>query len=85
MYVFDFFRFSQLKSLNLSHNRLGVFPESVCEILTLTDLNLSCNGLQTVSVQIGNLQRWDTETVITAADKEYKPLYSHVCYNYDPI
>ncbi|CAL8244874.1 unnamed protein product [Lota lota] len=53
-------RFSQLKSLNLSHNRLGVFPESVCEILTLTELNLSCNGLQTVSVQIGNLQSLQT-------------------------
>ncbi|CAL8351779.1 unnamed protein product [Merluccius merluccius] len=53
-------RFSQLKSLNLSHNRLGVFPESVCEILTLTELNLSCNGLQNVSVQIGNLQSLQT-------------------------
>ncbi|KAM6943240.1 PH domain leucine-rich repeat-containing protein phosphatase 2 [Xenentodon cancila] len=48
-------RFSQLKSLNLSHNRLGVFPECVCEILTLTELNLSCNSLHTVPVQIGNL------------------------------
>lgn len=54
-------RFSQLKSLNLSHNRLGVFPECVCEILTLTELSLSCNSLQTVPVQIGNLQRCDTE------------------------
>ncbi|KAJ3593605.1 hypothetical protein NHX12_005939 [Muraenolepis orangiensis] len=53
-------RFSQMKSLNLSHNRLGVFPESVCEILTLTELNLSCNGLHTVSVQIGNLQSLQT-------------------------
>lgn len=51
------FRFSQLKSLNLSHNRLGVFPECVCEILTLTELNLSCNSLHTIPVQIGNLQR----------------------------
>lgn len=53
-------RFSQLKSLNLSHNRLGVFPECVCEILTLTELNLACNSLQTIPVQIGNLQRYDT-------------------------
>lgn len=57
----SFCRFSQLKSLNLSHNRLGVFPECVCEILTLTELNLSCNSLQTIPVQIGNLQRCDTE------------------------
>ncbi|XP_038860277.1 PH domain leucine-rich repeat-containing protein phosphatase 2-like isoform X1 [Salvelinus namaycush] len=53
-------RFSQLKSLNLSHNRLGVFPESVCEILTLTELNLSCNGMNTVPAQIGNLQSLQT-------------------------
>ncbi|XP_046898195.1 LOW QUALITY PROTEIN: PH domain leucine-rich repeat-containing protein phosphatase 2 [Hypomesus transpacificus] len=53
-------RFSQLKSLNLSHNRLGVFPESVCEILTLTELSLSCNGLHTVPQQIGNLQSLQT-------------------------
>uniref|UniRef100_A0A6Q2ZL51 PH domain leucine-rich repeat-containing protein phosphatase 2 n=1 Tax=Esox lucius TaxID=8010 RepID=A0A6Q2ZL51_ESOLU len=53
-------RFSQLKSLNLSHNRLGVFPESVCEILTLTELNLSCNGLKAVPTQIGNLQSLQT-------------------------
>ncbi|KAF7668882.1 hypothetical protein LDENG_00278000 [Lucifuga dentata] len=53
-------RFSQLKSLNLSHNRLGVFPECVCEILTLTELNLSCNSLYTVPVQIGNLQSLQT-------------------------
>nr|XP_020462839.1 PH domain leucine-rich repeat-containing protein phosphatase 2 isoform X3 [Monopterus albus] len=53
-------RFSQLKSLNLSHNRLGVFPECVCEILTLTELNLSCNNLHTVPLQIGNLQSLQT-------------------------
>ncbi|KAJ7986123.1 hypothetical protein DPEC_G00347530 [Dallia pectoralis] len=56
----NFPRFSQLKSLNLSHNRLGVFPESVCEILTLTELNLSCNGLKAVPTQIGNLQSLQT-------------------------
>ncbi|XP_026176289.1 PH domain leucine-rich repeat-containing protein phosphatase 2 isoform X2 [Mastacembelus armatus] len=53
-------RFSQLKSLNLSHNHLGVFPECVCEILTLTELNLSCNNLHTVPVQICNLQSLQT-------------------------
>ncbi|XP_068174471.1 PH domain leucine-rich repeat-containing protein phosphatase 2 [Antennarius striatus] len=49
-------RFSQLKSLNLSNNRLGVFPECVCDIFTLTELNVSCNSLQTIPAQIGNLQ-----------------------------
>ncbi|XP_026024376.1 PH domain leucine-rich repeat-containing protein phosphatase 2 isoform X4 [Astatotilapia calliptera] len=53
-------RFSQLKSLNLSHNRLGVFPECVCEILTLTELNLSCNSLHAIPLQIGNLQSLQT-------------------------
>lgn len=46
-----------MKSLNLSHNRLGVFPECVCEILTLTELNLSCNNLSAIPTQINNLQR----------------------------
>uniref|UniRef100_A0A7N5ZR94 PH domain leucine-rich repeat-containing protein phosphatase 2 n=1 Tax=Anabas testudineus TaxID=64144 RepID=A0A7N5ZR94_ANATE len=53
-------RFLQLKSLNLSHNRLGVFPECLCEILTLTELNLSCNNLHSVPEQIGNLQSLQT-------------------------
>uniref|UniRef100_A0A3P9QJK8 PH domain leucine-rich repeat-containing protein phosphatase 2 n=1 Tax=Poecilia reticulata TaxID=8081 RepID=A0A3P9QJK8_POERE len=53
-------RFSQLKSLNISHNRLGVFPECVGEILSLTELNLSCNNLHTIPVQIGNLQSLQT-------------------------
>eukprot|EP00066_Takifugu_rubripes_P005777 XP_003970078.2 PREDICTED: PH domain leucine-rich repeat-containing protein phosphatase 2 [Takifugu rubripes] len=53
-------RFSQLRSLNLSHNRLGVFPECVCEIFTLTELNLSCNNLKTVPAKIGNLQSLQT-------------------------
>ncbi|XP_061078527.1 PH domain leucine-rich repeat-containing protein phosphatase 2-like [Conger conger] len=53
-------RFLQLKSLNLSHNRLGIFPESICEIPTLTELNLSCNGIHTVPSQIGKLQSLQT-------------------------
>ncbi|RVE74587.1 hypothetical protein OJAV_G00023030 [Oryzias javanicus] len=53
-------RFSQLKSLNLSHNRLGVFPECVCEILTLTELNLSCNKIHAIPEQISNLQSLQT-------------------------
>ncbi|TUG88273.1 PH domain leucine-rich repeat-containing protein phosphatase 2 [Bagarius yarrelli] len=56
----NFNRFTQLKSLNLSHNRLGVFPEAVCEILSLSELNLSCNGLDSVPACIGNLQSLQT-------------------------
>lgn len=51
-------RFSQLKSLNLSHNRLGEFPLSLCEISTLTELNVSCNGLHCLPTQIGKLLKW---------------------------
>lgn len=49
------FRFSQLKGLNLSHNKLGLFPVLLCEISTLTELNLSCNGFHDLPSQIGNL------------------------------
>ncbi|XP_078525400.1 PH domain leucine-rich repeat-containing protein phosphatase 2 isoform X1 [Lissotriton helveticus] len=53
-------RFAQLKSLNLSHNRLGAFPTQLCEICTLTELNLSCNGLIELPIEIGNLQSLQT-------------------------
>ncbi|XP_026071750.1 PH domain leucine-rich repeat-containing protein phosphatase 2 [Carassius auratus] len=56
----NFNRFGQLRSLNLSHNGLGVFPESVCEIQTLTELYLSCNGLSSVPARLQNLQSLQT-------------------------
>uniref|UniRef100_A0A9J7YU42 PH domain leucine-rich repeat-containing protein phosphatase 2 n=2 Tax=Cyprinus carpio carpio TaxID=630221 RepID=A0A9J7YU42_CYPCA len=55
-----FRRFAQLRSLNLSHNGLGVFPESLCEIQTLTELYLSCNGLSAVPARLENLQSLQT-------------------------
>ncbi|XP_069491569.1 PH domain leucine-rich repeat-containing protein phosphatase 2 isoform X2 [Ambystoma mexicanum] len=48
-------RFSQLKCLNLSHNRLGALPVQLCQICTLTELNLSCNGLTQLPMEIGHL------------------------------
>ncbi|XP_053905040.1 PH domain leucine-rich repeat-containing protein phosphatase 2 isoform X3 [Malaclemys terrapin pileata] len=48
-------RFSQLKGLNLSHNRLGELPILLCEISNLTELNISCNGLHHLPNQIGSL------------------------------
>uniref|UniRef100_A0A8C1IZQ1 PH domain leucine-rich repeat-containing protein phosphatase 2 n=1 Tax=Cyprinus carpio TaxID=7962 RepID=A0A8C1IZQ1_CYPCA len=56
----NFNRFAQLRSLNLSHNGLGVFPESLCEIQTLTELYLSCNGLSAVPARLENLQSLQT-------------------------
>ncbi|XP_052417358.1 PH domain leucine-rich repeat-containing protein phosphatase 2-like [Carassius gibelio] len=58
--LINFSRFGQLRSLNLSHNGLGVFPESLCEIQTLTELYLSCNGLTSVPARLQNLQSLQT-------------------------
>ncbi|XP_026975164.1 PH domain leucine-rich repeat-containing protein phosphatase 2 isoform X4 [Sagmatias obliquidens] len=55
-----FYKFSQLKGLNLSHNKLGSFPVLLCEISTLTELNLSCNGFHDLPSQIGNLLNLQT-------------------------
>uniref|UniRef100_A0A2K6R4Y5 PH domain leucine-rich repeat-containing protein phosphatase 2 n=1 Tax=Rhinopithecus roxellana TaxID=61622 RepID=A0A2K6R4Y5_RHIRO len=55
-----FYKFSQLKGLNLSHNKLGLFPMLLCEISTLTELNLSCNGFRDLPSQIGNLLNLQT-------------------------
>ncbi|XP_068115845.1 PH domain leucine-rich repeat-containing protein phosphatase 2 isoform X2 [Hyperolius riggenbachi] len=48
-------RFSQLKVLNLSHNKLGDLPHELCQISTLTELNVSCNGLTDLPPQVGQL------------------------------
>ncbi|XP_068849111.1 PH domain leucine-rich repeat-containing protein phosphatase 2 isoform X2 [Capricornis sumatraensis] len=55
-----FYKFSQLKGLNLSHNKLGSFPVLLCEIPTLTELNLSCNGFHDLPSQIGSLLNLQT-------------------------
>ncbi|XP_021787821.1 PH domain leucine-rich repeat-containing protein phosphatase 2 isoform X2 [Papio anubis] len=54
------YKFSQLKGLNLSHNKLGLFPILLCDISTLTELNLSCNGFRDLPSQIGNLLNLQT-------------------------
>ncbi|XP_021558850.1 PH domain leucine-rich repeat-containing protein phosphatase 2 isoform X2 [Neomonachus schauinslandi] len=54
------YRFSQLKGLNLSHNKLGLFPVLLCEISTLTELNLSCNGFHDLPSQVGSLLNLQT-------------------------
>nr|XP_054309233.1 PH domain leucine-rich repeat-containing protein phosphatase 2 isoform X3 [Pongo pygmaeus] len=54
------YKFSQLKGLNLSHNKLGLFPILLCEISTLTELNVSCNGFHDLPSQIGNLLNLQT-------------------------
>ncbi|XP_029420291.1 PH domain leucine-rich repeat-containing protein phosphatase 2 isoform X3 [Nannospalax galili] len=60
------YKFSQLKGLNLSHNKLGLFPVLLCEISTLTELNLSCNGFHDLPNQIGNLLKMNhLKTMVT--------------------
>uniref|UniRef100_A0A8C5QJR9 PH domain leucine-rich repeat-containing protein phosphatase 2 n=1 Tax=Leptobrachium leishanense TaxID=445787 RepID=A0A8C5QJR9_9ANUR len=48
-------RFTQLRVLNLSHNKLGDFPLQICDIPNLTELNLCCNGLAQLPPQICRL------------------------------
>ncbi|KAM8946115.1 PH domain leucine-rich repeat-containing protein phosphatase 2 [Pelodytes ibericus] len=48
-------RFSQLKVLNLSHNKLGEFPLQICEITSLTELNVSCNRLTQLPTEVCRL------------------------------
>ncbi|KAF1440867.1 PH domain leucine-rich repeat-containing protein phosphatase 2, partial [Spheniscus demersus] len=76
-------RFSQLKSLNLSHNRLGELPVSLCEISTLTELNISCNGLHYLPSQIGkllNLQTfWLDGNFLTSLPEELGSLQQLSC------
>ncbi|KAF7245254.1 PH domain leucine-rich repeat-containing protein phosphatase 1 [Varanus komodoensis] len=50
-------RFSKLRSLNLSNNHLGDFPLAVCSIPTLTELNVSCNALQTIPAAVGDMTK----------------------------
>uniref|UniRef100_A0A8C9LC24 PH domain leucine-rich repeat-containing protein phosphatase 2 n=1 Tax=Pavo cristatus TaxID=9049 RepID=A0A8C9LC24_PAVCR len=81
--LFLSFLFSQLKSLNLSHNRLGEFPVSLCEISTLTELNMSCNGLYHLPSQIGkllNLQSfWLDGNFLTSLPEELGSLQQLSC------
>lgn len=50
-------RFTKLKSLNLSNNHLGDFPLAVCNIPTLTELNVSCNALRAVPAAVGVMHK----------------------------
>lgn len=51
------FRFTKLKSLNLSNNNLGDFPLAVCGIPTLTELNVSCNALRSIPAVVGEMHK----------------------------
>uniref|UniRef100_A0A674F410 protein-serine/threonine phosphatase n=1 Tax=Salmo trutta TaxID=8032 RepID=A0A674F410_SALTR len=53
-------RFSRLRSLNLSNNQLGQFPVAICDISTLTEVNLSCNYLTNVEQAVGSMTNLQT-------------------------
>uniref|UniRef100_A0A8C7HZG9 PH domain leucine-rich repeat-containing protein phosphatase 2 n=1 Tax=Oncorhynchus kisutch TaxID=8019 RepID=A0A8C7HZG9_ONCKI len=53
-------RFSRLRSLNLSNNQLGQFPVAICDIPTLTEVNLSCNYLTNVGQAVGSMTNLQT-------------------------
>uniref|UniRef100_A0A4W5MEC3 PH domain leucine-rich repeat-containing protein phosphatase 2 n=1 Tax=Hucho hucho TaxID=62062 RepID=A0A4W5MEC3_9TELE len=53
-------RFSRLRSLNLSNNQLGQFPMAICDIPTLTEVNLSCNYLTNVGQAVGSMTNLQT-------------------------
>uniref|UniRef100_A0A8C4I2B9 protein-serine/threonine phosphatase n=1 Tax=Dicentrarchus labrax TaxID=13489 RepID=A0A8C4I2B9_DICLA len=53
-------RFSRLRSLNLSNNHLGQFPLAICDIPTLTEVNLSCNYLASVPSSVGAMSNLQT-------------------------
>ncbi|KAF3699402.1 PH domain leucine-rich repeat-containing protein phosphatase 1 [Channa argus] len=53
-------RFSRLRSLNLSNNHLGQFPLAICDIPTLTEVNLSCNYLAHVPSSVGAMTNLQT-------------------------
>ncbi|XP_055722648.1 PH domain leucine-rich repeat-containing protein phosphatase 1-like [Salvelinus fontinalis] len=53
-------RFSRLRSLNLSNNQLGQFPMAICDISTLTEVNLSCNYLTNVDQAVGSMTNLQT-------------------------
>ncbi|XP_061654647.1 PH domain leucine-rich repeat-containing protein phosphatase 1 [Phyllopteryx taeniolatus] len=53
-------RFSRLRSLNLSNNHLGQFPLAICDIPTLTEVNLSCNYFPSVPSSVGAMTNLQT-------------------------
>lgn len=55
--VFLYFRFSNLRSLNLADNNLRCFPLAVCQMKTLTELNLASNKIEDIPPTIKDLEK----------------------------
>lgn len=50
-------RFYKLRSLSLSNNALSEFPRVLCDMSSLTELNLSGNQLWTLPADVGTMHR----------------------------
>lgn len=55
-WINDLIKFKQLRILSLSDNNLTKFPTSVCSIVTLSELDLSCNQIKAVPEEIRGLR-----------------------------
>ena len=53
--VICIYRFQCLRSLNLADNNLEVFPNSICDMHDLVELNLGCNKIESIPTAVGNL------------------------------
>ena len=56
-WISDLHNFPNLRVLSLSDNNLQYFPQSVCGIATLSELDLSCNFIRTLSEDIKSLKK----------------------------
>ena len=56
-WINDIYRFANLKILSLSDNNLVHFPVPVCNIVTLLELDLSCNRIRVIPQDIQKLKK----------------------------
>jgi Leucine-rich repeat (LRR) protein len=52
----DLTRFQHLTSLNLADNDLKIFPNVICHLPRLIELNLASNGIESIPTNIDKLQ-----------------------------
>jgi Leucine-rich repeat (LRR) protein len=53
----DLKRFQYLISLNLADNDLKIFPNVICHLPRLVELNLASNGIDSIPSDIEKLQK----------------------------
>ncbi|XP_077450689.1 PH domain leucine-rich repeat protein phosphatase 1-like isoform X2 [Stigmatopora argus] len=61
-------RFSKLRTLSLSNNALPEFPLALCDLPSLTELNLSGNCLASLPVEVGNMYTLNRLQSVTVGD-----------------